>query len=269
MSESIDHGKTFDWGRAAADYARYRDIYPHEIYDRLFAAGIGREGQAVLDLGTGTGVLPRNMYGSGANFTGVDSSAEQIREAERLSAGTSIRYLVGAAEEVDFPPASVDAVTACQCFFYFDHRILAPRLARMLKSGGRLAVVYMAWLPDEDPIAGESERLVLSYNPDWSGKGETRRPVDIPAEYDGAFVREQEAVFDLRVPFTRENWAGRIRACRGVGASLSEEQARRFDEEHRALLDRMAPPSFSILHYAAMTVLRRIGGYDREERTDL
>lgn len=36
----IDGGKPFDWGRAATDYARYRDIYPPEFYDRITARGL-------------------------------------------------------------------------------------------------------------------------------------------------------------------------------------------------------------------------------------
>lgn len=31
----IDGGKPFDWGRAAADYARYRDIYPPLFYEKI------------------------------------------------------------------------------------------------------------------------------------------------------------------------------------------------------------------------------------------
>lgn len=31
----IDGGKPFDWGRAATDYARYRDIYPPLFYEKI------------------------------------------------------------------------------------------------------------------------------------------------------------------------------------------------------------------------------------------
>lgn len=48
-----------------------------------------------------------------------------------------------------------------------------------------------------------------------------------------------------------------MRACRGVGASLSEEELERWDREHRELLDRIAPEEFEVLHYAALTVLRK------------
>ena len=56
-----------------------------ELYRRLRALEIGCQGQSVLDLGTGTGVLPRNLAPYGARFVGIDLSAEQIRQAELLS----------------------------------------------------------------------------------------------------------------------------------------------------------------------------------------
>ena len=70
--KNIDNGRSFDWGRASADYAKYRDIYPEEFYDKIISLGLCTQGQSVLDLGTGTGVLPRNMYKYGASFVGVD-----------------------------------------------------------------------------------------------------------------------------------------------------------------------------------------------------
>ena len=70
--------KAFDWGRTSGDYAKYRDIYPDVFYKKIVDRGLCVEGQEVLDLGTGTGVLPRNMYRYGAHWTGTDISPEQI-----------------------------------------------------------------------------------------------------------------------------------------------------------------------------------------------
>lgn len=46
----------------------------------------------MLDLGTGTGVLPRNMHSFGAKWTGADISPEQIEQAKKLSQGMGIGY---------------------------------------------------------------------------------------------------------------------------------------------------------------------------------
>lgn len=251
----IDGGAGFDWGRVSSDYAKYRDIYPPVFFQPLLDAGLCTAGQHVLDLGTGTGVLPRALAGYGASFVGTDISPEQIEQARRLSEGLPIEYHVASAEALDFPDASFDAVTACQCFFYFDHETVVPRLAHLLKPGGRLAILYMAWLPAEDAIAGASEELILRYNPHWSGARETRRPIDIPAIADTYFTQEDAGVFALDVPFTRESWAGRIRACRGVGASLPPDVLATFEDEHRALLAKIAPERFTVLHYGAYAIL--------------
>ncbi len=255
----IDAGKAFDWGRTSEDYAKYRDIYPEKFYRRILDRGLCVRGQKVLDLGTGTGVLPRNLYRYGACWTGTDISPEQIRQARRLSedAGMKIDFQAVSAEEMDFPEESFDVITACQCFWYFDHERVMPELARILKQDGKLLILYMAWLPFEDEIAGKSEELVLKYSPGWTGAGETRHPIGIPDAAYEYFDLEEHEEYDVKVPFTRETWHGRMRACRSVGASLSGEELAKWEDEHRKLLDETAPEQFEVLHYAALAVLRK------------
>lgn len=258
-NEKIDNGKSFDWGRTSEDYAKFRDIYPEEFYRRVIDRGLCVKGQSVLDIGTGTGVLPRNMYRFGAKWTGTDISPEQIAAAKRLSeeAGMEIDYFAKPTEELAFPEGSFDVVTACQCFWYFDHQKVMPMLHRFLKPGGRLVILYMAWLPYEDEIAGASEEIVLKYSPQWSGAGETRKPIGIPAVAFDYFDMEFHEEYDLSVPFTRESWHGRMKACRGVGASLSGGELAAWEKEHRVMLNERAPESFDILHYAAIAVMKR------------
>ena len=255
----IDAGKAFDWGRTSQEYAKYRDIYPEQFYQKIIDRGLCTEGQKVLDLGTGTGVLPRNLYRYGAVWTGTDISPEQIEQAQLLAqaGGMQIDFKAVPTEEIDFPAGSFDVITACQCFWYFDHERVMPKLAQLLKPEGKLLILYMAWLPYEDKIAGASEELVLKYNPEWSGAGETRHPIWIPDIAYESFDLEEHEEYDLTVPFTKESWHGRMRACRGVGASLNAEELAKWDAEHRALLDAIAPESFEILHYAALAVLKK------------
>lgn len=255
----IDSGKPFDWGRTSEDYARYRDIYPEVFYQKVADLGLCIDGQVVLDLGTGTGVLPRHMYHYGAHWTGTDISPEQIEQAKRISAeaGMDIDYRTVSAEKIDFPAGSFDVVTACQCFWYFDHEKVAPEFARILRDNGRLVILYMAWLPYEDEIAGRSEELVLKYSPEWSGAGEKRHPIFIPEPVLKYFELEYHEEYDVKVPFTRETWHGRMKACRGVGASLNAEELASFEKEHIELLRRTAPESFEVLHYSAIAVLKK------------
>lgn len=257
IKDNIDGGKAFDWGRTSEDYAKYRDIYPAAFYDDLVKHGLCVKGQSVLDLGTGTGVLPRNLYRYGAKWCGTDISPEQIEQAKQLAAaaGMDIDFRAASAETTDYPDQSFDVVTACQCYWYFDPAKAYPNIARMLKPGGRLVLLYMGWLADEDKIADASEKLVLKYNPSWTGGGDRRHLIVPPEEAGQWFDITAQEMYDLPVHFTKAAWHGRMRACRGVGASLDAEKLAAWEQEHRAVLDRIAPDEFDIQHYAAVTVM--------------
>ncbi|MGN1187048.1 MAG: class I SAM-dependent methyltransferase [Lachnospiraceae bacterium] len=257
VDKNIDSGKAFDWGRTSDDYAKYRDIYPKEFYEKIVNRSLCISGQRVLDLGTGTGVLPRNMYQYGAKWVGTDISENQINKARLMSAGKNIEYYTMPAENLSFPDNSFDVITACQCFFYFNHEKLMPALHRILKADGRILIMYMAWLPFDDKIAGESEKLVLKYNPNWSGAGETRHPINIPECYNEGFELVFREEYPLNVHFTRESWNGRMKACRGVGASLTESEIADWEREHIALLERIAQEEFDVLHYAAIAEVKK------------
>ncbi|MBQ8960755.1 MAG: class I SAM-dependent methyltransferase [Ruminococcus sp.] len=259
FSREIDGGKTFDWGRTSSDYAKYRDIYPPEFFGRVADLGLCIGGQRVLDIGTGTGVVPRNMYRYGAKWTGADISKEQIAQARILAerAGMDIEFVVSPAEELSFPEGSFDVITACQCFFYFDYEKVIPKLASLLRTGGKLVILFMAWVPGEDPVARASEELVLKYNPSWSGAGYERSPVFVPEIAERYFRTALSEGYDLTVPFTRESWNGRMKACRGVGASMSGEEIALWEAEHLKMLAETPSNELRILHHAAMAVLEK------------
>lgn len=259
-NRSIDGGREFEWGRVSEDYARFRDIYPTEFYERLINRGLCVKGQRCLDLGTGTGVLPRNLCKYGADFVGTDIDEGQILQARRLSKemGMNIEYRTASAETVDFPEKSFDVITACQCHIYFNHYVAAPRLAKMLKDSGKLVYLWMAWLPYEDKIAAESERIILKYNPKWNGSGAQITPIEIPSAALEYFDAEYSEEWRLPVHFTRESWHGRIKACRGTGASMSADVFAAWEAEHRAFME-TAPEEFDITHYAAVLVMKKKG----------
>jgi len=251
----IDNGKGFDWGRASLDYAKYRDIYPLEFYERIIRLGLCTKGQCVLDLGTGTGVLPRNMYKYGAKFTATDISENQIKYAKKLSNGMDIDYIVSSAENLDFEENRFDVITACQCFMYFDKKIILPKIKKWLKPNGHFLILFMAWLPDESEIAKTSEKLVLKYNPDWTGAGMKRYTLDTPDWSRKLFEAANAITYDIDVPFNRDTWNGRMKACRGVDASLPPEKVSEFEREHMEYLSTV-PEKFIIPHYASILDLK-------------
>ncbi|MCR5652888.1 MAG: class I SAM-dependent methyltransferase [Ruminococcus sp.] len=241
----IDKGKEFDFGRTSDGYARYRDIYPKSMYEKLMSFGIGKRGQIILDLGSGTAVLPINMSASGAEFTATDISENQVRYGKKLvkeKGLTNISFKVCSAEDTGFDDNSFDVVTAVQCFHYFDAEKAAEEIRRVLKSNGIFCKVFMDWMPFEDEKIAEMEATVLKYNPTWNGKGFREYKYALPSWAVGRFEIKNVMSYDTVLEFSKEQWLGRIMSCRGVGASLSEEKIAEFENEYREILAKYDEP---------------------------
>jgi SAM-dependent methyltransferase len=258
MRPVIDQGRSIDWSATSVDYAAFRPGPPDAFFDRLQALGIGLPGQRILDLGTGTGVMARAFARRGAVVAGIDIAAGQIEAARQLaeSEGSRIDFRVAPAEEPPFAARSFEAATANQCFLYFDRARLLAALRRVLVPEGRLAISHYSWLPRLDPIARASEALILEFNPAWEGADFDGRIAPVPEGLPDDLVLEGFFWFDVDVPFERAAWLGRIRASRGVGATLPPEDLAAFDRAHAALLARIAPPAFTIRHRLDARILR-------------
>ena len=120
---AFEEGRNFNWSNASEDYAKYRDVYPKLFFQHIVDRGLCINGQKVLDVGTGTGVLPRNMYPYGAIWTGIDRASNQIAQAKKLASQSSmnIDFIVSSAEELDFSPETFDVITLCQCYWYIEY----------------------------------------------------------------------------------------------------------------------------------------------------
>lgn len=258
-----DGNRTIDWGKTSEDYAAYRPGPTLGLYTRLAALGVGLKGQAMLDLGTGTGVLARQFARQGAAVSGVDISPEQIAMAGKLASDENLNvdFLVAPAESLPWQTATFDVATANQCWLYFDVHRMARELRRVLKPGGRLVTSHLSWLPRDDEIARASEALVLEHNPDWSADDFSGVIPASPAWAEAFFRVRAMFYYDEPIRFTRETWRGRIRACRGIGATMSPEEIAAFDAAHDQMLREMTGDEFTVLH--------RIDAHVFEFREDL
>jgi SAM-dependent methyltransferase len=112
-------------------------------------AGI-RPGEAVLDVGTGTGVAAVTAARAGARVSALDLTPEllvEARENGRLAGQPEIAWQEGDAEALPYPDASFDVVIS-----QFGH-MFAPRpevavaeMRRVLKPAGRVA--FVSWPPE-------------------------------------------------------------------------------------------------------------------------
>lgn len=259
--EGIDSNKEFDFGRVSLNYAKYRDIYPESLYAKLIQFGIGLVNQHILDVGSGTGVLPRNMAFTNAKFTASDISNDLIREGEKIAADYgihNIEFRVCSAENTGLSNNSYDVITAVQCFHYFNTSIVIPEFFRLLKPEGKICKIFMDWLPFEDEVVAEMEELVLQFNPDWSGGGFKRFEYNYPEWLNERFELETIHSYNEYLNFTKEAWIGRVLTCRGVGASLTSEKVKEFKNIYMAKLHKYSGQNLKIKHQIHIEIYRKI-----------
>jgi SAM-dependent methyltransferase len=196
----------------------------------------------------------------GARVTAVDPSEGQLRagKAAARRQGVKIKFKVASAEKTSLPDHSFDAITASMCWGYFDIERMKVEAPRLLRPGGLLLVSTLIWDMREEGIVGQTQKLIGKYNAEarhggrsraWNAHGEV-----VPAWSRGWLRLKTFHEFLVNVPFSRESWRGRIRACRWIGAALTREQTEAFDGEHAALLEQIAPARFDIPHRITIRV---------------
>lgn len=255
---------TIDFGKAAADYGRYRAGFPDALFERLQRFGVGLEGQRVLDLGTGTGTLARGFALRGCAVTGLDRSAALTDEAARLdrTAGVTISYVTASAEQTGLAGASFEGVSAGQCWHWFDRPRVAQEIRRVLVPHGWLLIAHFDWLPLPGNVADATERLIQQHNPAWKFAGGLGMyPAWLSDVLLAGFEDVESFSFDVAAPYTHEGWRGRIRASAGVAASMDPEQVVRFDAAlHMLLAQRFPGEPLQIPHRVFAVVSRNPHG---------
>ncbi|PKQ31015.1 MAG: SAM-dependent methyltransferase [Actinobacteria bacterium HGW-Actinobacteria-2] len=120
------------FGAAVDAYQQGRPEYDREHVAWLLDGVQGR----VLDLGAGSGKLTRAIAGLGFEVVAVDP------DEQMLAAITDIPTLVGTAEQLPLPAASVAAVTVGQAWHWFEPATAGVEIARVLQPGGRLGLIW-------------------------------------------------------------------------------------------------------------------------------
>lgn len=149
--------RSLSFGSAAAAYERGRPTYPPDAIDWLLPSGA----RQVLDLGAGTGKLTTRLVERGLDVVAVDPVPEML---EVLTASLpDTRALLGTAEEIPLPDNSVDAVLVAQAWHWVDPARAIPEVARVLRPGGRLGLVWntrderLGWVRKLGEIIGRDE----------------------------------------------------------------------------------------------------------------
>lgn len=130
------------FGREASTYERSRPTYPPEVVSWLVENLRLTTGTVVADLAAGTGKLTRLLVPTGAEVVAVEP-VDGMRDIFRRVL-PSVPVVAGTAEAMPFHRSVFDAVTAAQAFHWFDAEAAFSELARVIRPGGRVALVWNA-----------------------------------------------------------------------------------------------------------------------------
>ncbi|WP_433788505.1 class I SAM-dependent methyltransferase [Actinoplanes sp. CA-252034] len=205
------HASSF--GIAAEAYERGRPPYPAEVVAWAVPPGAGR----VLDLGAGTGKLTRVLLDAGFDVDAVEPSA-QMRDRLAVSAGRA-HILEGTGERVPLPDASVDAAVCAQAWHWVDPARVVPEMARVLRPGGTLSLIWNIRDHTEPWVAALDDVL----------HRHTRQEIDTAPAVGGPFGEPERAEFRWRHTLDRAALLDMV-ASRSYVILLP-------DPDRRALLD--------------------------------
>jgi SAM-dependent methyltransferase len=192
----------------ADDYAKFRPSYPPAAIDAILESPGEASALDIVDIGAGTGISLRLLAERGCRAIGIEPGDEMRGQAE--AAGLDVRE--GTASSTGLPPESFDVVTAFQAFHWFANDEAVAELSRILRPGGRLALVWNHF-NRSDPFSEEFSALHARY-----GEAVLIAALGVDAKKIEGVVREGGFRFGRRLTFpwkldcTLDELAGRLRS---------------------------------------------------------
>jgi len=149
-------------GKAQA-YDKSRPDYPAEALDCIAEQCGLAPGGTVADIGAGTGKLTRMLLARGYHVIAVEPGGD-MRETlrEQLGDHPGLHIAAAPAEATGLPDHSVDAITVAQAFHWFDRSACKTEFARILRPGGKAALLRND--RDQDmPLTRKHGELMLKF----------------------------------------------------------------------------------------------------------
>src|SRR5262245_44915731 len=123
----------------AEDYRRYRPDYPAAALDAILE-GLGEPSRLVAaDVGAGTGISSRLLADRGVRVVAIEPN-----EAMRAAAAPHplVEFREGTAERTGLAEATLDLVLCAQSFHWFRAKEALAEFRRVLRPGGRVALLW-------------------------------------------------------------------------------------------------------------------------------
>ena len=161
------------FGSASEAYERGRPSYPADAVACLVEELPIDPASLVVDLAAGTGKLTRLLVPTGARVVAVEPVTAMRQVLRDKAPGAQV--LAGTAEALPFTDQVVDTVVVAQAFHWFELDKALAEVARVLRPGGGLGLVWndrddaVPWVGELSALIRWDDRPVPSYHEvDWA-----------------------------------------------------------------------------------------------------
>jgi SAM-dependent methyltransferase len=144
---SVNEEQATSFGRVAVSYDRVRPGPPDPAVDWLVPAGC----RVAVDLAAGTGLFTRALLSRVPRVVAVEPDPRMREVLAGRSPGLDVRD--GRGEAMPLPDGGADAVFVSTAWHWLDPARAVPEIARVLRPGGRLGVIWTSRNRDEEWVA--------------------------------------------------------------------------------------------------------------------
>lgn len=150
-------------------YSKYRPSYPLNFVDYLFTDVGMSQSSIIADVGSGTGILTRQLLEKGSKVYGIEPNADMRVIAEtNLNNFPGFTSVSGSAENTTIDDNSVDYITVAQAFHWFDSEKFKKECQRILKPEGKVILVWNT-RDNENELVIENYEVNRKYCPNFKG----------------------------------------------------------------------------------------------------
>jgi SAM-dependent methyltransferase len=150
---------------AAGEYDTARPSYPDGVFAELAGRTGPLAGLLTLDCGAGTGIASRQLAAHGARVVSLDIGERMLAKARARNPGSACVLADG--NQMPARPGVADLVTFAQSWHWFDQRLAAAEVARVLKPGGHWAAWWNRVHAGGEHWFAEYEELVTTSCPGY------------------------------------------------------------------------------------------------------